>query len=235
MKYYFYLLITLQLTACTIPTPMRVIQDQVKNEEIHIFNSTKITRSKVNRNLRSFKLSFIHYKSDPESIKLEVISNFTSIEPDYKDTVYLVFPQNSTPLALGNISENINYKEKENTITELSTTTTDVKVDNTTKIEPNKSINEASKDNTQVVTDTKTTTTTQTDKNTSIDTEILDKVASKRYVQIPISELAKNPPFQKFSLRIYTNNSYDFWDLTFTETEIDNIRNMMKLKPSTNR
>lgn len=218
MKYHlliiFYLLI-LSLNSC-VPV-VRKINDEVRNITIYQWSHSKYASSKINKISRSFKYILQKEGINNQGMTWHISSSFPVTQPDYKDTAYLITIDTILKIPFLRI-EDIKYQEQVNNIKTTTATTTNVKTESVTKVEPVKT-NATTENRSEKVNNTNTTTNTSTNTNTKVDTKILDKVLSKRLFQTTdIQTLIKALKSDKSNIRIY-NQENDFWDIKLLPEE----------------
>lgn len=207
---------------------VKKIDDQVKNEVTYIWNSMKEKYSSIHSQNRTFHTTFIKKKSKPEIITVEINSTFPVTYKDYQDTVYVIMQNNVHRFPLQWKNNNIDFKEKKDIIDNYTTTNTDVKTENTTTINPITIDAENKTNDLKSTTNTTTTTTTKTDRSTTVHTDILNKIHSERFIELPIDKLPKS--YLGFKIRIYTVNDDDFWELNYSSYDYINIMNVANSK-----
>lgn len=218
MKYYlplFFTSLIIILTSC-VPV-VRKIHDEVRNVTTYQWSNSKYASSKINRISRSFSYSLSKEGINNRNLKWEIWSSFPVTQADYKDTAYII--TNDTILKVLFIRlEDIKYQEQINNIQTTTATTTNVKTESVTTIEPVKS-STSTENRSEKINNTNTTTSTSTNTDTKVDTEILDKVLSKRIIQAPDNEyFAKALRAPKTTIRVYNTNN-DFWDIKLLAEE----------------
>ncbi len=216
MKYYlplFFTSLIIILTSC-VPV-VRKIHDEVRNVTTYQWSNSKYASSKINRISRSFSYSLSKEGINNRNLKWEIWSSFPVTQADYKNTAYII--TNDTILKVLFIRlEDIKYQEQINNIQTTTATTTNVKTKSVTTIEPVKSSTE---NRSEKINNTNTTTSTSTNTDTKVDTEILDKVLSKRIIQATDNEyFAKALRAPKTTIRVYNTNN-DFWDIKLLAEE----------------
>ena len=197
------------------------IDDRVKNEVTYIWNITKDKYSSIHSQNRTFNTSFVKKESRPEILTININSTFPVTYKDYQDTVYVIIQNRIHKFPLRWKDGNVAFKEKKDIINNYTTTNTDVKTQNTTVVTPVSNDTQNKSDQSNSTTNTTTTTTTKTDHSTSVQTDILDKISSERYIELPIEKLSKNYP--GFKIRIYSLKDDDFWELNYNNYDYANI------------
>lgn len=211
----FYFALMIIFTSC-VPL-VRKIHDDVRNVTTYQWSNSKLTSSKINRISRSFTYSLNKEGIKNKNLKLEVLSSFPVTQAEYKDTAYII--TNDTILKVLFIRlEDIKYQEQINNIQTTTATTTNVKTESVTTVEPVKST-ESTENRSEKINNTNTTTSTSTNTDTKVDTEILNKVLSKRIIQTNDNEtFIKTLRGPKTTIRIYNVNN-DFWDIKLLAEE----------------
>jgi hypothetical protein len=219
----FYSALMIIFTSC-VPL-VRKIHDEVRNVTMYQWSNSKLTSSKINRISRSFTYSLNKEGINNKNLKLEVLSSFPVTQDDYQDTAYII--TNDTILKVQFIRlEDIKYQEQINNIQTTTATTTNVKTESVTSIEPVKST-ESTENRSEKIKNTNTTTSTSTNTDTKVDTKILNKVLSKRIIQTNDNEtFIKTLRAPKTTIRIYNTNK-DFWDIKLLAEEKAQIAKLL--------
>src|SRR5690606_10556209 len=136
------------LSSCT--NQVIKIEDRVRNNSSFQWDTKKFSLSKVNRINRAFH-SFIRKNgTEPDQIIFQVNSNFPVIEADFLDTAFVIKSREHHNFPFNHWIDNIQYKEELKTINTTTRTDVQVTTENTTKVEPVKSV--ASETNSQKTT-----------------------------------------------------------------------------------
>ena len=222
MKHLGLLLMIAMLYSCG--PQVRKITDTVKNEETFIAQMSRSQSSKIDRNDRSFGITIKNKSTEQGHIIFEINSTFPVTQQDFQDSAYIVMRSKHYTFPSSKKGENIKFKEKIDVISNTTKTNVDVKTENKTTplmtITTSDGVNTRSTDS---KTETTTTTTTSTSTDTDVQSEILDKIKSERFIKIPnkiISECAKE---NKLIIRIYTQDMEDYWDLKFVDQDFSSI------------
>lgn len=213
------------LSSCT--TQVIKIEDRVRKSSSYQWDTRKYSVSKINRTNRYFQIFIRKNGTDPDKIIFQVNSTFPVIEADFLDTAFVIKSREHHNFPFNHWMDNIQYKEELKTINTTTRTDVQVTTENTTKVEPVKSVTLETES--QKTTDTQTTTTSSTTSDTNVRSEILDKIHSKRYFSIDKQLLRTMLAQQYFKLRLY-NLEGDFWEIPFNEYEVRQILKILNNK-----
>jgi len=211
----FYSALMIIFTSC-VPL-VRKIHDDVRNVTMYQWSNSKLTSSKIDRIYRSFNYSLNKEGINNKNLKLEISSSFPVTEAGYQDTAYIITKDTILKVLFIRL-EDIKYQEQINNIQTTTATTTNVKTESVTTVEPVKST-ESTENRSEKINNTNTTTSTSTNTDTKVDTEILNKVLSKRIIHTNDNEtFIKTLRAPKTTIRIYNTNN-DFWDIKLLAEE----------------
>ena len=215
--YIFTFVYTIIFSACVTPYPVKKIHDRVKKTYVLSSSGEITSRSKIYNLPRKFLITAYKYSDQPDKLFLSFRSHYDITSVDYKDSLFMVFPNRIDSHTFYPVSNNVKYQEHK----QIVKTNTTTQVNTESKIEKGSTADETSQN--QVV----QTTTTSTNSDVRVSSDIMDKIFSHRQIEISSSDFKYffNTPIVK--IQIY-NVTGDFWVLPLHTNYLKQWQKLLK-------
>lgn len=194
------------MSSCTPANSVKKVNDRAKNKHILTYTNQQSHKSNIYNVVRTFKFTLNRYSDNPDRVFLSIQSHYPITQPDYNDSIYMVFNKVTKGYMLNIVVENVQYQEQNNRIR----STNSIETSTETRIEKGDSNKNYTKErpNEDVVRTRTTESRTQVD----VSSTILDKFYSHKQIEIPIADFKYFFNTETIYIQVYDTTG-DFWKI----------------------
>lgn len=194
------------MSSCTPANSVKKVNDRAKNKHILTYTNQQSHKSNIYNVVRTFKFTLNRYSDNPDRVFLSIQSHYPITQPDYNDSIYMVFNKVTKGYMLNIVVENVQYQEQNNRIR----STNSIETSTETRIEKGDSNKNYTKErpNEDVVRTRTTESRTQVD----VSSTILDKLYSHKQIEIPASDFKYFFNTETIYIQVY-DTAGDFWKI----------------------